>query len=58
MDAGKTSPCGSDDRLARIEAKLDILIAALAGEQEEDEPPALTLDGAAAGAPRDPGALL
>lgn len=39
--------------LARIEAKLDALIAALA--EEDAEPLPLTLDGQQLGAPREPG---
>lgn len=35
----------------RVEKKLDVLIAALA--EEEEEPPALTLDGVPAGGERD-----
>lgn len=36
----------------RIEARLDRLIAELAGETEPDQPPAKTLDGEPAGAAR------
>lgn len=32
-------------RLARIEAKLDVLIAALADDEDEDSPLQFTLDG-------------
>jgi hypothetical protein len=39
--------------MVRIEQKLDVLIAALAGEEEEEQPP-ITLDGAPAGGERDP----
>lgn len=39
---------------ARIEAKLDALLDALAYEQEEDEEPAVDLDGNPAGGERDP----
>lgn len=50
----------SDETLAvlqRIEAKLDLLIVALAEDQEADAPQ-LTLDGAPAGAPRAEGQAL
>lgn len=40
-------------QLDRIEAKLDALLAALAEEEERDEP-AQTLDGEYAGSERDP----
>lgn len=38
---------------ARIEAKLDALLEALADEGEETEQPVLTLDGKAVGGERD-----
>lgn len=41
--------------LARIEAKLDALLEALAEEDQRDEAPALTLDGELAGSPRPEG---
>lgn len=40
-------------QLDRIEAKLDVLIAALADDDEEHEEPARTLDGELAGGERD-----
>ncbi|WP_153066165.1 hypothetical protein [Xanthomonas campestris] len=40
-------------QLDRIEAKLDVLIAALAEDGEEREEPARTLDGELAGGERD-----
>lgn len=40
-------------QLARIEAKLDVLIAALAEEEEPEPPPLVDLDGHPAGAERD-----
>ena len=43
--------------LRRIESKLDVLIEALAAE-EEAEAPQLTLDGLPAGAPRAEGQAL
>ena len=60
MALDKTSPSGTDALLAameRIEGKLDVLIAALAGEEEE-ELPATTLDGQPAGGERDQKATL
>lgn len=39
--------------LGRIEAKLDILISALAEDDEEEPAPALTLDGGLSGGERD-----
>lgn len=39
--------------LHRIEAKLDTLIAALAEDADDEDPPQLTLDGTPAGAARD-----
>lgn len=39
----------------RVEAKLDRLISELAGESEQDQQPAATLDGEPAGAPRAEG---
>ena len=56
MDADKTSPSGTEATLARIEAKLDVLIAALAAD-EEPAAPAFTLDGEPAGREREPGLL-
>ena len=44
------------DRLARIEAKLDALLLALEDEcygTDDDDPPALTLDGEPCGLARD-----
>lgn len=58
MDADKTSACGTCEVLARIEAKLDVLIEALAGEQEDEQEPAITLDGAEAGGARDPDGMI
>ena len=43
--------------MERIEAKLDVLITALAGEEEEALP-ATTLDGQPTGGERDPKATL
>ncbi|USJ00868.1 hypothetical protein MUG10_00970 [Xanthomonas prunicola] len=40
-------------QLDRIEEKLDTLIAALAGDEQEQEEPARTLDGDLAGGERD-----
>ena len=59
MALDKTSPSGTDLMAAmeRIEAKLDVLIAALADE-EEIELPARTLDGQPAGGERDQTAVL
>jgi len=42
-------------QLNRIEQKLDLLLEALAAEGRDDEPPALTLEGDFAGAPRPQG---
>lgn len=44
-------------RLARIEAKIDMLIAALAAD-EDDAGPLMTLDGAVVGRERDQDATL
>jgi hypothetical protein len=45
-----------EDKQDRILACLDVLASAIADaiDDEEGEPPALTLDGEYAGAPRDP----
>lgn len=47
------SVLGRDERLDRIEAKIDALLDALADEGEEMEQPELTLDGEAVGGERD-----
>lgn len=47
------SVLGRDEKLDRIEAKLDALLEALADEGEEMEQPELTLDGEAVGGERD-----
>ena len=48
-----------EEKQERAIALLEVLVAALAeGFDEEEEPPALTLDGELAGAPRDPNKAL
>jgi len=43
-------------QLNRIEQKIDLLLEALAAEDQDDnDPPALTLDGELAGRPRQQG---
>ncbi|GAB2913793.1 hypothetical protein [Paralcaligenes ginsengisoli] len=45
---------GSDDRLTRLEAKLDVLLAAFGAPAEDDEQiDVTTFDGEYAGCPRD-----
>jgi len=44
--------------LARIEAKLDALLEALAEEDEGEQQPAMTLDGQPTGGERDQGQAL
>lgn len=53
MEAGATlGTLGNDDRMQRIEAKLDSLIAALAEDDPEQEP-GVDLDGNDVGGERD-----
>jgi hypothetical protein len=49
-----------EDKQDRILACLDVLASAIADaiDDEEGEPPALTLDGECAGGPRDPNKAL
>lgn len=49
----KLSLLSDHEQLTRIEAKLDTLISALAEDGEDEETPALTLDGQQAGGERD-----
>lgn len=52
-DGATISVLGRDEKLDRIEAKIDALLDALADEGEEMEQPELTLDGEAVGGERD-----